>query len=127
MQTHFMPDRQFSKFLIDRNDSTSAQIVINHQRQKTVIQHEEITDYGFVQFLSDTGGIITKKMSFFSILSQSFLKKIFFRYCWSLDWSFFLGNLSRCNWTNNSTSGSSILEKEKIFIIVKSAAFGFLE
>ena len=57
MQTHFMPDPQFSKFLRDTNDTTSAQIVINHQRQKTVIQHEEIMDYGFVQFLSDTGGM----------------------------------------------------------------------
>ena len=65
MQTKFMPDDQFSKFLRDSNDSTSAQIVINHQRQKTVIQHEEITDYGFVQFLSDTGGIITKKIVVF--------------------------------------------------------------
>merc|ERR1712062_20284 len=58
IQTQFMPDQQFSKFLIDTNDTTSAQIVINHQRQKTVIQHEEIMDYGFVNFLSDTGGII---------------------------------------------------------------------
>ena len=57
-----MPDDQFSKFLRDSNDSTSAQIVINHQRQKTVIQHEEIMDYGFVNFLSDTGGIKTKKV-----------------------------------------------------------------
>ena len=79
MQTKFMPDYQFSRFLRDRNDTTSAQIVINHQRQKTVIQHEEITDYGFVQFLSDTGGIITKqKMLFSPILSQSFLKKKIF-------------------------------------------------
>ena len=60
MQTRFMPDPQFSKFLRDTNDTTSAQIVINHQRQKTVIQHEEIMDYGFVHFLSDTGGIKTK-------------------------------------------------------------------
>ena len=76
MQSKFMPDYQFSRFLRDRNDTTSAQIVINHQRQKTVIQHEEITDYGFVQFLSDTGGIITKqKMLFSPILSQSFFEK----------------------------------------------------
>ena len=64
MQTQFMPDQQFSKFLIDTNDTTSAQIVINHQRQKTVIQHEEIMDYGLVQFLSDTGGIYKIQLVF---------------------------------------------------------------
>ena len=56
-----MPDPQFTKFLRDRNDTTSSQIVINHQRQITVKQYEEIMDYDFVHFLSDTGGIKIRK------------------------------------------------------------------
>ena len=81
MQSKFMPDYQFSRFLRDRNDTTSAQIVINHQRQKTVIQHEEITDYGFVQFLSDTGSIYnkTKNVVFPHFESIFFEKKNIFR------------------------------------------------
>ena len=59
-----MPDPQFTKFLRDRNDTTSSQIVINHQRQTTVIQHEEIFDYDFVHFLSDTGGIYKIQIGF---------------------------------------------------------------
>ena len=54
-EVEYFPDPLVQNQLKEFNDSKLSMILINHQKSKTILQHEEVLEYDAYKFISDSG------------------------------------------------------------------------